>query len=269
MPDPGAEYLLADGLGGYAMGTAGLTRTRRYHGLLTVASPPPARRLMLVNGLEAWLEQPGRPPRFVTRQAYADGVITPADPAAILRFRYHPWPVWRFALGTGTLAFSCLLADGAAEALVSFRPSVGLGGTLCVRPLLSGRDHHALHRQNPAFRFDAEVRGGSVAWRPYPDLPAIAALSNGAYQHAPEWYRNFYYAEEAARGLDDTEDLASPGVFRFDLAAGRALLLFRAGDGLAVSVPRRAVELTATRARMARRRDPACAYLADRAPGRT
>src|SRR5206468_9889316 len=41
------EWLLADGLGGYAMGTVSGLRTRRYHGLLTVATGLPARMLGL------------------------------------------------------------------------------------------------------------------------------------------------------------------------------------------------------------------------------
>jgi predicted glycogen debranching enzyme len=55
-------------------------------------------------------------------------------------------------------------------------------------------------------------------------MPPIVAMTNGAYAHAPEWYRNFLYDEERARGLDDAEDLASPGVLSFDLAAGEATL---------------------------------------------
>jgi predicted glycogen debranching enzyme len=73
-----------------------------------------------------------------------------------------------------------------------------------------------------------------ISWRPHADLPAIAALTNGSYEHAPMWYRNFLYREEAARGLDDTEDLASPGTFSFELNQGEALVVLRAGDGLGV-----------------------------------
>jgi predicted glycogen debranching enzyme len=93
---------------------------------------------------------------------------------------------------------------------------------------VSGRDYHALHHENPAFRFDAEVSGARVVFRPYLGVPAIVARSNGAYGHQPDWYRAFLYAEERARGLDDVEDLASPGVFRWDLAGGEAVLTFAA-----------------------------------------
>jgi len=99
------------------------------------------------------------------------------------------------------------------------------GVRLSVRPFLSGRDYHALHHQNPHFRFEPEARDGRLVWRPYPDLPGIVVLSNGEYAHQPDWYRNFLYEEERARGLDFTEDLASPGIFHCDLAAGEAVLI--------------------------------------------
>src|SRR4029079_17388470 len=57
-------------------------------------------------------------------------------------------------------------------------------------------------------------------------LPILAALSNGAYVHAPVWYRGFLYAEERARGLDFVEDLAAPGTFRWNLSDGEAVLAF-------------------------------------------
>ena len=53
-----AEWLEADGHGGFAMGTANLARTRRYHGLLLAATTPPTGRVMLVNGFDAWVETP-------------------------------------------------------------------------------------------------------------------------------------------------------------------------------------------------------------------
>jgi predicted glycogen debranching enzyme len=97
-----------------------------------------------------------------------------------------------------------------------------------VRPLVSGRDYHALHHENPAFRFDAEVSEARVVLRPYPGLPAIVACSDGTYSHQPDWYRRFLYTEEQARGLDHVEDLAAPGVFRWDLSQGEAVLTLAA-----------------------------------------
>src|SRR5206468_348845 len=68
-------------------------------------------------------------------------------------------------------------------------------------------------------RFDADP------WRPYEGLPSIHAAANGAYTHDPVWYRRFQYDEERARGLDFVEDLAAPGIFRFDLGVREAALV--------------------------------------------
>ena len=46
------EWLLTNGLGGYAAGTAEGIATRRYHGLLIGAFPPPEGRVLLLAGLE-------------------------------------------------------------------------------------------------------------------------------------------------------------------------------------------------------------------------
>ena len=50
------EWLEADGLGGFASGTVGGVRTRRYHGLLMAATTPPTGRMMLVNGFDAFVD---------------------------------------------------------------------------------------------------------------------------------------------------------------------------------------------------------------------
>jgi len=57
-PDSSREWLEADGLGGFASGTATGIRTRRYHALLLTATTPPTGRMVLVNGFDAWIETP-------------------------------------------------------------------------------------------------------------------------------------------------------------------------------------------------------------------
>ncbi|HEU0093157.1 MAG TPA: glycogen debranching enzyme N-terminal domain-containing protein, partial [Vicinamibacteria bacterium] len=77
LPYADAEWLEPDGLGGFASGTVGGVRTRRYHALLLAARRPPAERMALVGGLDAWVETPRG--RFdITSQRYRPGVIAPA-----------------------------------------------------------------------------------------------------------------------------------------------------------------------------------------------
>jgi predicted glycogen debranching enzyme len=272
-PPEHLEWLEADGLGGFASGTAREIRTRRYHALLLVATSPPAGRVVLVNGLEAWVDGPAGGVAL-SSQRYAPDVVHPDGASRIVAFEPEPWPRWTFALPDGArIAHEVLVAPGRAATVLSWRVEDARGPvTLCVRPLLSGRDYHALHHENPAFRFDAERRGdGGVVWRPYPGLPGIVARANGTYEHRPDWYRRFLYAEERARGLDHVEDLASPGVFRWDLGRGEATLVLAAEGHEPAEDPAglRAAEGT-RRGRFASRLHRAAdAYLVQRGEGRT
>jgi predicted glycogen debranching enzyme len=273
-PHLDAEWLEADGLGGFASGTVGGIRTRRYHALLLAATQPPAGRVVLVNGVEAWAEtRAGRVP--LSSQLYAPGVVYPDARPSITRFSRAPWPTWTFRLPDGTEVEHEIVVDrDAGETLLRWRRAAGEGPCrLVVRPLLSGRDYHALHQENAVFRWDATVQGGNAAWRPYADLPAIAALTNGAYRAAPEWYRRVLYAAEQDRGLDCLEDLAAPGEFTWELAKAPAVMLLRAGDGLAVRPLAHAAKLAeGERARRGSATAPISsvdAYLVDRADGTT
>jgi len=225
------EWLEADGLGGFASGTVAGIRTRRYHALLLAATEPPAGRLVLVNGFDAWVETE-RGKFALSSQLYPGNVVHPDGCRRIVEFSREPWPKWIFALEDGsTIAQEIFALHGAALVAVSWRLLNGPAkGSLIVRPFLCGRDYHSLHHENPAFRFEPDISAGRVVWHPYSSITGIAALHNGVYRHEPDWYRNFLYEQERERGLDCTEDLAAPGTFNFDLN-GECALIF-AAEGL-------------------------------------
>jgi predicted glycogen debranching enzyme len=225
------EWLESDGTGGFASGTVGTFRTRRYHALLLTSRKPPTERVVLVNGIDAWVDTPsGRFP--ISTQRYAPDVVHPRGIDFLAAFTHEPWPRWTYQGPDGTEVVHEVIVDrGDGSVLLQWHLVRGAPGTqLRVRPLLSGRDFHALMHENGALDFTARVAGGNVAWQTYPSLPAVTALTNGRYAHEPEWYRNFEYTEEAARGLDHVEDLGAPGTFNFDLSVRDATMVLRAGE---------------------------------------
>ena len=222
---PEAEWLEADGLGGFASGTVSGVRTRRYHGLLVPATAPPAARMVLVNGFEAWVGISGSiiP---VSSQRYSPDVLYPNGAKRLASFVVEPWPTWTFnLLGDLYLHQELFVVHGSPMVALCWKLVGDFSGPakLQIRPLLSGRDFHSIHHENGAFRFEAVQRQDTVNWHPYQDLPAIRARSNGRYRHEPCWYRNFLYTEEQKRGLDCVEDLASPGVFEWNVSEGPAV----------------------------------------------
>jgi len=232
------EWLEADGFGGFASGTVGTLRTRRYHALLLSATRAPGGRIVLVNGIEAWLEAQGE--RYpLSMQRYVPDVVYPDAAANMLDFTTEPWPTWRFQFNAEIVVIAeVFVSKATCETVLRWRwqrtqtASQASGLTLKVRPLLSGRDYHALHHENAAFDFSAQTgsNAGCVSWQPYGDRPRIHATTNGVYTHAPDWYRNFCYVRERERGLDFSEDLATPGVFSFDLAEAQAVMILSASD---------------------------------------
>ncbi len=235
---PLSEWLEADGLGGFASGTVSGERTRRYHGLLLVATTPPTGRMMLVNGIDAFVTTPAG--RFaLSSQRYTPDVIYPDGASYIAAFAGEPWPAWTFTLPDGSrIEQQIFVAHRRPFTVLSWRLlTPGRDIRLEVRPFLSGRDYHSMHHENGSVRWEAEHFDNVVSWRPYDGVPAVAAVSNGRYTHAPDWYRNFLYTAEHDRGLDAVEDLLSPGAFVFDLAGGEARL------GLTTESPRAAAAL--------------------------
>ncbi len=229
MPDLRAEWLETDGLGGFATGTVGGVRTRRYHATLLAATTPPTGRVALVNGFDAWILREGR--RFpISAQQYV-GAARVEDQDHLESFSLRPWPTWTYRLEEGVrVIHELFVTRGAPRVVLSWRLAARSARTrLVVRPFLSARDYHALRHEDPAFRLCAEEVGGAVVWRPYEVLPAILARSNGRYRHEPYWYRSFLYEDERDRGFDCVEDLASPGEFEWSLSRGQAVLILEAG----------------------------------------
>src|SRR5262245_8500798 len=173
------EWLETDGLGGFASGTVDGVRTRRYHALLLAATTPPTGRVVLVNGLDAWLETEGG--SFpLTSQAYGPGVVHPDGARRAVAFEAEPWPRWTLRCEDGsTVEHEIFVPKGSAAVVLAWRLKQPRArrAVLHVRPYLSGRDYHSLHHENPDYRFMPERDGEVVTFRPYDGVPGVRALS--------------------------------------------------------------------------------------------
>ena len=215
------EWLETNGRGGFASGTVAGANTRRYHALLLVARRPPGDRVVLVNQLEEWLDLDGESVSLSTN-CYP-GVVHPAGYRHSVGFALAPWPRWTYHVGKLTITREVVCMPGRDLVVLRWRvtgpPRTSVA--LRVRPKLTGRDYHALHRENSLTASDAVAAEGEVSWQPYHDLPAVRAFHSGVYRHAPEWYRRIQFPCEQERGLEFEEDWWSPGEFTFVLRSGR------------------------------------------------
>lgn len=220
------EWLEADGLGGYASGTASGARTRRYHGWYAPAIPPPRRRWMFVAGCEEFVSR-GDERIGISSQIYKDAVYPEGD-RNLVCFALNPFPTWTHRGEWFTVERSlCLVRDRSVTLVRYVNRGPGEIG-LNVRPLLRFRSSHELLTESEELDTATEVRG-EVSWvRPIPYLPRLYLRGVGASTRVESvWYRGFYYPREAERGYDSVEDLWNPLAWDWTLPAGaEAYILF-------------------------------------------
>jgi predicted glycogen debranching enzyme len=214
------EWLETNGLGSFAAGTVAGPSTRRYHAILCAATRPPSARMVLVNRLEEFVVLDGS--LYELSTSFFPGAVHPEGYRAIVGFRLDPWPTWTVRVGPALLERQLFMPHGRQMTVVTWR-MVEAGGSgharLFVKPLISGRDYHALHMRNDVLNQNTSGGEGLVVLRPYPDVPETYIHHNGLFRAKPDWYMHFEYPIEHERGLDWHEDLFTPGELQFDLTA--------------------------------------------------
>ena len=228
-PDPllEREWLVTNGIGGYASGALAGTGTRRYHGLLVAADPPPNARWVLVSGADEFLRQGDAPEIPLSTQEYEGGVLHPHGYAGVTAFGLRGQrPVWRFDTDQGSLEKTVWMERGRNRTFLRYTNHARHALRLRIRPFVTMRWFHALRRgADPAFEA-LQTGPGSLSVRADGGAPCVhVGGSAWRIELRPDWYWNFHRRVERARGFDATEDAYSPGDFVAELAPGRAVTL--------------------------------------------
>jgi predicted glycogen debranching enzyme len=219
------EWLVTNGLGGYASGTLAGINTRRYHGLLVAALTPPVGRTVLVAGSLDWVQYDGhRSP--LSAHEYGDGTIDPHGYRYIQSFELDGTiPVWTFVVGDALVEKRVWMAYGANTTFVSYRLLRGSQPLdLEVAPLLTYHDFHAL--SHGGWQLGVSEVPDGIEVRAFAGATPFRIVAPGArYEPTSQWYWNFRHREETARGLDDRSDLYVAGGFSKHLGEGDTLTL--------------------------------------------
>ena len=233
-PDPGnteplltREWLLTNGLGGYASGTVAGVATRRYHGLLIAAFPEPHGRTLMLNHLAEQVRLPnGAIVRFGGSQ-FADGTLDFHGAGNLKEFRLdNGVPVWRYAADDCVLEKQIVLVHLQNTVHIHYRLVEGEGTIrLWLRPSLHFRPHDAPVSTKLPARHVVTAVDGRYEISDGSGLPPLRLKLHGPHAGLTlETVRSplILYRTEASRGYESTGELWSPGHFRIDLEQGRA-----------------------------------------------
>jgi glycogen debranching enzyme len=216
------EWVLPNGIGGYAMGTAAGVNTRRYHGHLIAAATPPTGRTLLLAAIDAEVEV-GSVSRGISSNQYP-GTLHPEGYRYLQEFSVDRVATWRYQAGNAIVEKRLFVHDGTNVVTIEYENCGSNPFTLKLRPLVCHRDHH----------------GNFSETSQYPDRlgfePGLTTIDHGGlvlkihHDQATRvpvdgWYFRFEHVRDAERGLDPRDDLYCPCELSYRLAPGEKAVL--------------------------------------------
>jgi predicted glycogen debranching enzyme len=267
------EWLVTNGLGGYASGTLIGATTRSYHGLLVAALRPPVERTVLVTTLHEEITLSNGQTLKLGAHEYVDGTLAPRG----YEYQQSVWlegdvPCFLYYLsktialekriwmeyGQNTTYIQYILRsipDGEEEEN-SQKADTDL--ELALFPFCLSRDYHSTTFGDPNWHFRVEPQANRCTIQASSRTPAYQMIMPPGTTFTPTgvWYWQILHRRDRERGLADHEDNYQPGIFRLRFAPGmRATLVLSAAPDLASGLggPRHEELVNAAQARHQRR----------------
>lgn len=232
--DFSSEWVLPDGLGGFAMGSISGLPMRRYHGLLCASLSPPVCRTMMLNAFDEHLHIPQGGNCGLDLDVRLTGFqFQDQDPPIINPYLVEfvkevDQLVWVFSiptqLGRVQIRKTLTIADHYGGCRVEYEIESGLDSDqsieIQIRPLVSMRDFHELNAPGSIHINSYEmnsikepaVQGVRIQREEISATLSLRAIGL-EWESGPCVWRDIVYSHESQRGQDDAEDLFSPGAF--------------------------------------------------------
>lgn len=223
------EWLVTNGIGGYASASLSGANTRRYHGLLVAAFSPPVGRAVLLSKLEE--EVRVEDALYLLSSNKYPSVVQPQGFRHLALFDARPVPCFTYVLHEGTVVLEKRLwmPHGANTVYVQYHlvkapESIRFG----LVPLMAYKDYHTEQRWWAGFHGtvtpEADGRLKFVAYEGA--QPLFFGVDDGfSWTDRSGWFYNFEHGREQERGLDYIEDLYCPGRWDGTLAVGQTVTL--------------------------------------------
>jgi predicted glycogen debranching enzyme len=230
------EWLVGNGLGGYASGTVGGAASRRYHCLLIAALPAPRGRQVMLNHLSELVRLPDGKTYLFGGAERAGGALDLHGAEHLSEFRLeYGLPVWRYEVGGFAFEKRVLLPHLQNTVHIHYRLVRGDGALrLKLRPSVHFRPHEApvSHAHaGPYTLISSEGRHELHARAE--ELPPLRLYMHGkrlAFTLDGVQLPEFHYRVEHRRGYEAAGALWSPGYFRADLAPGQDVTLVASAE---------------------------------------
>ena len=229
------EVLATDRRGGYMSTTIVGCNTRKYHGLMVAPIDQSDRTYVLLSSLDETIVQHDQ--SFNLALHRYEGVYEPRGHKYITDFEYTPTPTITYRVGGVILKKELLWIHNRTQLMIRYTlVDAHSETTLRLRPLLAFRDKHSLSKANMEADGRAYPIPYGVKCRLYEGFPWLHMQldkEDAEFIAAPDWYYNFEYRKELARGYEGHEDLLTTGYFEFKIKKGESVIFSAATDMMA------------------------------------
>ncbi len=217
------EWLETNGLGGWASSTICGTNTRNYHGMFVIATKPPVGRIVALSKLEETIIIDNN--KYELQANQFPGSICDSGLKYFTKFTKGIFPAFQYNIGEVEIEKTIAAIHGKDIVVVIYEVKKAPAPfTMELKPLVAGRDYHSLSKANDSISRETVFGDNVLTLKTYKDIPPICIQVKGAsFKSHPDWFLNFEYKEEQARGLSFAEDLFCHGNFIVHLKQGSKL----------------------------------------------
>ncbi len=220
------EWLVTNGLGGYASGTVSGALSRRYHGLLVAALPAPLGRMVLFNQLSEYLVLRDGSTIRLGFEEQPEPEVLRSSLRHLVEFRLETGlPVWKFEVEGITLEKRLLMPYQQNTVYIHYRLISGPWPVrLELRPSIHFRTHESRVDEPLPGPYALSIIGDRYEISSTPEMPKLKMCLFGersSFTFFGFTARELFYRQEAERGYEACGTLWTPGAFSTDLLPGR------------------------------------------------
>ena len=211
------EWVITNGIGGFASSTIIGANTRKYHGLLIATLNPPASRFLILSKLDESLEIRGKKYDLYTN--ICESFISHGYKYQE-EFEKDCYPTFKYNVNGVEIEKSICMEYNQNTVGVYYKIKNGrYKAKLTLAPIVNFRDFHTM---NTGHHFNIRQQVNDTKVKLVIDeksqTPVYMNLSEGKYIiHDNDTFGNMFYIEEEKRGLYPEENHAVPGVYEVEI----------------------------------------------------
>lgn len=211
------EWIITNGLGGFASSTIIGANTRKYHGLLIAPLTPPARRYLILSKLDESIQIEGNKYDLYTN--IGENYISQGYKYQV-SFENETFPTYKYEIQGVEISKTICMEKGKEIVGVYYKiKNINKISKLTIAPIVNFRDFHTMSTDH-IFDVKQTINGNKVKLiiDKRADFPVYMNISEGKYiKHENDTYKDMFYIEEEKRGFYPKENHSVTGVYEIEL----------------------------------------------------